>query len=181
MTVTMEQKKAFVKNMADAMKTFKLTPTAQILVISHAAYESGWGTTKQAKEACNIFNVSRGSWKGKTMAGGDTEYKRDAGGKLVLGADGRPIVTKINQAWRFYSTLAEAVADYFKLLSYARYRPAYAALKGGDSTRFIELLGPDRAHENPPIGGYYTQETQVYLRNFSAVASEVSAILTGSV
>jgi hypothetical protein len=156
-------KHCFVKNVAECVRTFPAN--TQILIIAHAAYESGWGKTKQAQQAFNLFNVSAGSsWKGPTMEGGDLEF----------GAGG---VKKIVQKWRCYGSMGEAVGDYLHLLELPRYLPARAALMDGDGARFIEWLGPDRAHQNPPLGGYFTLSTTTYLRCFSAVVAEVTALI----
>lgn len=164
MTVSAWDKHCFVKNMAECVRSHPAK--TQILVIAHAAYESGWGTLRQAKQAFNVFNLTAGSrWSGPVMEGGDTEYSP---GKAVK---------QIVQKWRCYGSLQEAVDDYFHFLEAPRYLPARAALLDGDGARFIEWLGPDRSHQVPPLGGYYTLPTVQYLRGFSAVVAEVTALV----
>ena len=157
-------KHSFVRTLAECVKTYPAR--TQILIIAHAAMESGWGVTTQARRAFNYFNVSAGSsWKGPVQEGGDLEYTADGQCK------------RITQKWRCYGDCKEAVADYIRLLQLPRYLPAYAALMDGDAARFIEWLGPDRAHHKPPFGGYFTLPTMTYLRNFSAVVAEVTALV----
>lgn len=126
------------------------TRAARILA-AQAALESGYGSTRQWREGFNFGNVSKGSWTGPTLAGGDTEY--DAAGN----------VKKITQAWRKYGSLAEAVSDFFKLLSWSRYVPARDALMRGDANGFAEKL---RA------GGYYTAPLAEYQ---AGIRSAISA------
>jgi len=135
------------------------------IVVAHSAYESGWGSTRQAREARNVFNVSAGArWTGPTLAGGDLEY---SGGQ----------VRKITQRWRCYATDTEAVRDYLQLLQLRRYQPAHEALVACDADRFMRMLGPDRAAERPPVGGYYTLPTARYAAEFAAVLEQVRAAL----
>lgn len=164
MAVSAWDKHSFAKNVAECIRS--LPAKTQMLVVAHAALESGWGTTTQARRAFNIFNLSAGSsWHGPTMAGGDLEYS----------ADGK--VTKITQQWRCYGSFQEAVDDYLHLLQLPRYLPAHAALMDGDGPRFVEWLGPDRSHQVPPVGGFYTLPTASYLRGFHAVLAEVAALI----
>lgn len=159
-----EKKLRFVQDLAACVRS--LPARSQILVIAHAAYESGWGCTPQAK-VWNLFNLTAGkSWKGPIMSGGDLEY-----------TPGNPVAKKIVQEWRCYPALTNAVNDYLKLLEYPRYLPARAALLDGDAARFVEYLGPDRASEKPPIGNFYTLPTTKYLRGYSAVLAEVTALI----
>lgn len=106
------------------------------IVAAQAALESGYGKTQAFREGWNFGNLSAGSsWKGPTIAGGDLEY--DAAGN----------VKSIRQAWRKYGSLAEAVSDYFALLSFTRYRGARDALMRGDADGFAAKLRE---------GGYFT-------------------------
>jgi len=163
-TVSAWDKHMFVRTIAECVKT--LPPRTQIMICAHAAMESGWGTTTQARQAFNYFNLTAGSsWKGTVMEGGDLEYSQD--GKCK----------RITQKWRCYGDCREAVDDYLKLLQLPRYLPAYAALMDGDVGRFIEWLGPDRSHQTPPFGGFFTLPTVSYLRSFSAVLAEVGALV----
>ena len=164
MAVSAWDKHSFVRTIAECVKSYPAR--TQIIICAHAAYESGWGQTRQARQAFNFFNITAGSlWKGPVMDGGDTEY--DAAGN----------VKRIVQKWRCYGSCEEAVSDYLQFLQRPRYLPAHAALMDGDVGRFVEWLGPDRAHQNPPIGGYYTLPTAQYMRGFNAVVAEVTAVI----
>jgi flagellum-specific peptidoglycan hydrolase FlgJ len=164
-----DHRAAYIARLLVALDQFEARPPAPAwpLILAHAAYESGWGRTRQAKQARNHFNLSAGStWRGPTLAGGDTEYR-----------PGSSTPVRITQLWRIYRTDAEAIADYLRLLTARRYRPAREALWAGDAESFVRLLGPDRAGEQPPVGGYYTLPTAEYLTGFTAVLAEVRAHL----
>jgi flagellar protein FlgJ len=134
------------------------------LVVAHAAYESGWGSARAASGR-NYFNLTAGSrWRGRIVQGPDLEY-----------SDG--VVKRITQRFRAYDSDAEAVRDYLAFLSMPRYRPAREALVAGDALRFVQLLGPDRSRETPPVGGYYTLPTARYAAEFAAVLEQVRAAL----
>jgi flagellum-specific peptidoglycan hydrolase FlgJ len=177
--VTPEWKRSMIARLAQAMGGLGLSARTQAIIIAHAMFESGWGTLSQVASAHNWFNITAGGkyaptstmpwlWNGPTIAGGDTEY--DAQGN----------VKKITQQWRVYASDAQAVQNYLDVLKMGRYLPARAALLQGDYISFIYLLGPDQSRANPPIGGYYTLPSAQYLQRFSAVYSEVIAIITGS-
>lgn len=109
---------------------------------AQAVLETGGGQTRAWREGWNFGNVSRGSWAGPVIPGGDLEY--DAAGN----------VTRIGQEWRKYASLAAAVEDLFELLGWARYRPARTALLAGDAAGYVREL---RA------GGYFTAPLGDYL------------------
>lgn len=139
----------------------QLSTEARVLALAHATMESGWGVTRQAREAYNVWNLTAGSaWRGPTMAGGDTEY--DAQGNV------RPIT----QAWRVYGSMGAAVRDYWAFLgptaNRGRYVAARAALERGDAVAFAQELY--RA-------GYYTLPPARYAEQLGAVVRSVSAAL----
>lgn len=96
-------KKKFVDGLfAVVTQELPQVPVAgRVLIVAHAAYESGWGQLENARaNTNNIFNVTAGkSWRGPTSKGTDTE-------------NGKPIV----QVWRKYSSINEAVRDYWSFL-----------------------------------------------------------------
>lgn len=160
---------AYLARLLVALDQLEAKPPAQAwpLILAHAAYESGWGRTRQAMRARNHFNISAGaSWRGPTIEGGDTEYR-----------PGSSTPARIVQQWRVYASDREAIGDYLTLLGARRYRPAREALWAGDAEAFVRALGPDRAHESPPVGGYYTLPTAEYLTGFLAALAEVRAHL----
>lgn len=166
MSPLIDPRAAYLARLLVALDQLEAKPPAQAwpLILAHAAYESGWGRTRQAKQARNHFNISAGaSWRGPTLAGGDTEYR-----------PGSSTPARIVQQWRVYESDAAAIYDYLRLLTARRYRPARMALWAGDAEPFVRLLGPDRA---PAVGGYYTLPTAEYLAGFTAVLAEVRAHL----
>lgn len=165
-TTTDAQKAAFVKRLSAATDGLGLSGRTRIIIITHAAFESGWGFSQGAR-VNNFFNISSGrSWKGKTITGADTEYAPGVN-------QPKPIV----QHWRVYDSDADAIKDYLDVLTYARYLPARAALIDGDPEGFVRLLGPDRANDKPPVGGYYTLPTNRYLAGFNEKMSEVMKLV----
>lgn len=162
MTVSAWDKDQFVKLIGECVTGYPLA--TREMIIAHAAFESGYGTSTASK-VNNYFNVSAGSsWKGATFDGPDLEY-------------GRGSVKKIVQKWRVYDSAKECVEDYLALLGKERYVLAKCALMDGNAEQFIDYLGPDRAHQVPPVGGYFTLATKVYLRSFLRVLAEVQAIM----
>lgn len=145
--------------MAAARTLPNLTPAARELLVAHAAFESGFGNATAARVGHNIFNVTAGSsWAGPTYTdvGGDTEYTADG-------------VKRITQVWRVYGSLDEAVADYWRLLSWTRYRPARTALEQGNLSSFTAALY---------AGGYFTLPVALYTARLGAVQLEVKGYLS---
>jgi hypothetical protein len=164
--VIIDPRAAYLARLLVALDQLEAKPPAQAWppILAHAAYESGWGRTRQAMRARNHFNISAGaSWRGPTIEGGDTEYR-----------PGSSTPARIVQQWRVYASDREALGDYLTLLGARRYRPAREALWVGDAESFVRLLGPDRA---PAVGGYYTLPTAEYLAGFVAELAEVRAHL----
>jgi flagellum-specific peptidoglycan hydrolase FlgJ len=111
------------------------TKAAEI-VAAQAALETNWGSTPAWKQGWNFGNITAGSsWTGPVVEGGDTEP--NAAGVYV----------PITQRFRKYGSLAEAVSNYFTLLSWPGYQPARDALFRGDANGFAAQLRQ---------GGYYT-------------------------
>lgn len=134
----------------------RLNATAQQIVAAHAALESGWGASKPARLGYNVFNVTRTKSDTRpVIESGDLEC--DESGKCA----------PITQRFAKYNTLAEALADYFRLLSTAKYVAALARLEVGDPTGFIAELRR---------GGYFTLPLDEYQRRFSGVLARVARI-----
>lgn len=125
------------------------------IVAAQGALESGWGSTRQWREGFNFANISKGSWTGPTIGGGDLEY--DASGKAK----------SITQQWRKYSSLAEAVSDFITLLSWSRYQPARTALFAGDAALYAQKLRD---------GGYYTAPVEQYQAGLAAALSAADRV-----
>ncbi|MDC9603583.1 flagellar assembly peptidoglycan hydrolase FlgJ [Xenorhabdus griffiniae] len=80
-----------------------------LLIIAQAALESGWGQreilTAEGKPSHNLFGIKAGKhWKGPVTNIMTTEY-----------IDGEP--KKMQDSFRVYSSYAEAITDYVKLLT----------------------------------------------------------------
>jgi flagellum-specific peptidoglycan hydrolase FlgJ len=128
---------------------------AQQIVAAHAALESGWGASKPAKLGFNIFNVTRPRSDSRPIIeSGDLECN-DSG-----------VCAPVVQRFAKYSSLSEALAEYFRLLSTPRYAVALGRLEAGDSTGFVSELRR---------GGYFTLPLEEYQRRFSGVLSSVQA------
>lgn len=163
--LVLSAKARWVRDMYDAIAAElpQLSPSSRLLVLAHAAYESGWGTAKAARRGHNVFNITAGSaWTGPAWddVGGDTEY--DAAGN----------VTRITQRWRIYGSLREAVADYWRFLgpnaNRGRYVNARAALERGDLSDFgVKLYA----------AGYFTLPPQKYVTQLAAVFELAKVVL----
>jgi len=165
---TTSTKEEFVRAVmsAAAAADASLSTETRALLAAWAAHESGWGKTKQAKLGNNIFNVSKGSWTGPTIAGGDTEYEA-----------GSNEAKKITQQWRQYATLEAAISDLLALLKnsrYINYREAHVALLDGQQS-FATRLGVferingtvTRVENRPDTAGFYTQPRSEYQKGIN--------------
>jgi hypothetical protein len=172
MAISDAEKQAFIERMMVGIVPirYKLETAPWILVLAHGAYESAWGRCIAARIGANFFNICAGNyWSGKTVAGADLEYRYVPGSPVPIG---KPI--PITQKFRSYPSDTAGINDYLIFLSgMPRYQPAYARLIAGDEIGFVRLLGPDRAHEKPPVGGYYTLPTSEYLKSFGDVLKQV--------
>ena len=132
-----------------------LKESAQHLLFAHAAMECGWGTAKAYRHGYNFGNITAGpAWQGAKWldVGGDLEYRDDG------------TIKTIDQWWRAYSTLDDAVADYWDFLgpsqNRGRYVKARNALVNGDAISFAIELSK---------AGYYTLPAQEYARRLGQV------------
>ena len=158
-------KREFVCSLIDAFPAFSpLSAESRLFVIAQAALESGWGNTPQSA-VHNVLNVTAGSQEhGRAHSWPEPR-------PVLIGADTEPDghggwVT-IHQYWRAYDSIESAIADYMRLLEWPRYQPARDALLAGRGEAFIDYLGPDRLHLDPPIGGYFTMPSRAYLNGWT--------------
>lgn len=172
---TPKQKEDFTRMVMSAAT--RVQPQAlfetRLLLTAWAAHESGWGLTRQALRASNLWNVSAGpSWKGPVMAGGDTEY-----------APGQQGAKRITQQWRLYTSTDAALQDLLRLLRGSRflnYREGYEELQRGQSD-FAMKLGVFerqggtvvRVDNRPESGSYYTMPRSEYQRGLVTMLDEV--------
>lgn len=156
---TQSERAEFVAKLLECPTVQAMEPKTRLIVVAHAAYESGWGVTRQAREDFNVFNVTAGSsWTGPTSRGMDLEYNKQGGHR------------KIEQKWRCYESLDAAVVDYLALLRKPRYEATHVmeSLLAGHETKFI--LGLSAA-------GYFTLPYREYFRTFNSVMNLVEKII----
>lgn len=170
-------KTTFVRVLSKAFDAIPALPAcARTPLIAMAALESGWGTTAQAVTANNYWNLSAGSQEhGRSSTWPEPR-------PVMIGLDKEPDGKggwrTVHQYWRVYDSPLEGVEDFLRAMTWPRYRAAGAALQAGNGELFIEYLGPDRAHQKPPIGGWYTLPTDHYLVGWRSCRAEVEAILS---
>jgi flagellum-specific peptidoglycan hydrolase FlgJ len=121
---------------AISVELAQLSPAAQRLVLAHAAYESGFGTARAAVRGNNVFNITAGSaWSGETWT--------DVAGDEAFDSQGNSL-GRIDQVWRVYGSINEAVRDYWQFLgpsaNRGRYATARAALEQADLSLFAARL-----------------------------------------
>lgn len=154
-----------------------LSARTRMLLAAWAAYESGWGKTRQAQKGFNLWNISAGrSWTGPVLPGSDTEYQ-----------PGTTEVKKITQRWRQYGSPAEAVADMLSFLSnspYSNYRQAYQQLLSGDPSfaSTLGLFGRDSSGKvtlNQPSGtaSFYTKPRDEYQGTINKLVAEADRLV----
>lgn len=143
----------FVDAIRETLGATGLDVAGQQIVVAHAALESGWGESRPAKLGYNVFNVTRTASDSRPIIeSGDLE------------CDAQGVCRPITQRFAKYTSLAEALAEYFKLLSGPRYAAALVRLRVGDSAGFVTELRR---------GGYFTLPLDEYLGRFSGVLASV--------
>lgn len=150
-------KLAWLQTLNEQVKRFlpSLKDSARRLLLAHAALESGWGTANAYRHGYNFGNITAGSqWKGAKWV--------DHHGDLVYLPDGTSRI--IDQEWRAYSSLNDALADYWSFLgptqNGGRYVKARHFLEDGDAIRFCLEL-----HDR----GYYTLPSSEYSHRLGRV------------
>ncbi len=132
-----------------------LSAAAQNLVLVHAAYESGFGAARAAKEGNNLFNLTAGAyWTGPVISAGDLEYAADG------------TVKNISQRFRAYPSVEAGLRDYWTFLGFPRYADARARLASGDSIGFLSKLRQ---------GGFFTLPLDRYVTGFQSIERQVQA------
>ena len=125
-------------HLADAQSAgarFHLNP---IILLAQAALESGWGTSRLAREANNHFGItgygaSNAFWHGGRVT---ARYKR---GELLF--------RRYDSARNSYLDFARLLADYAKTIAYS---PYISELNGDNRERYRETL-VQLCHEIEPI------------------------------
>jgi len=169
-----------LKNKAEWAKfvfaeTTALFPTlpvkSRIIIVAHAAYESGWGQGNRAvREANNLFNVTAGSqWHGDTLVvpNADLSYNVAECTRLnrpmVVQINGKP-ACRIDQTWRKYASYRDSLTDYWSFLG-GRYIVARDALAAGDVAGFVNGLYAK---------GYFTLAPDEYLNQLASMVDSVA-------
>lgn len=140
----------------------QLSVASQLMVTAHACYESGWGTLNHLARTKNPFNVTAGdAWikAGKPIfaqKNADKEY--DAAGN----------VKTIDQNWRVYGSMTDAVKDYWAFLGGQRYeaQAVRSYLMAADVDGFVRALSAAR---------YFTLPVDQYLADFRSVLGRVKS------
>jgi flagellum-specific peptidoglycan hydrolase FlgJ len=180
MSLTPEQQ-AFVSSVVRAALAAKPGITIQSagLLAAWACHESGWGKSNPARKAYNFWNVSKGSWTGPVIPGGDTEY--------VVGSTAPP--KKITQLWRAYSSAEESIKDLFNFLEkkpgFVNYKEAAGLLMKGDES-FATALGVlDRDSKGAIVrvdnrkgtAGFYTLPRKDYQKGVSDLWNKIAGFV----
>lgn len=141
-----------------------LPAKSKVIMVAHALHESGWNKGRAAINANNWWNITAGpAWKGETFLAvdGDRSYAASDCTRLKrpmsFKDDKGRAYCKIDQLWRKYPTLNDAVRDYWDFLgpgqNRGRYLEARNALEAGDVTAFARELKK---------AGYYTADQTEY-------------------
>ena len=169
----------------------QLSTKSKLIIIAHAAYESGWGQAAKhlALGTNNIFNVTKGSvartgqWDGTTVTQPDADWEYYQEGKTypVAPPPGSPWVVdpkngqyrrRIPQVWRKYPNYRTAILDYWDFLgpnqNGGRYVAARAALEAGDLTTFGNALYK---------AGYFTLPPGEYVASMTKMLDSVQKVM----
>ena len=102
---------AFIDKVAEpAQKDYERTSVFPSLVIAQAILESGWGKSKLAVEANNLFGM-RGEYNGSSVMGSDDDVDKDGNRHPVM------------IPFRKYPSFAESMQDHGATLMKDRYLP----------------------------------------------------------
>lgn len=145
---------------------------SRAMIVAQALSESGWNTGAAARNGNNWFNIiATPAWTGETWVAvnGDRSYTPSTCKKLdrpmsKKDAKGRAYCL-IDQTWRKYPTINDAVRDYWRVLSQSRYNAARAALEAGDIDNFAAKLRE---------GGYYDAPLEEYRANLNSLVASVT-------
>lgn len=152
----------FVAQMRQAMSLElpQLNRSGRQLMVAHAAYESGFGNGRAFRMGWNFGNITAGSsWKGNAWV--------DSGGDTEVSASGA--VKTIDQKWRAYPTLQDAVRDYWAFLGGSRYLDARNVLEHSNG------LDADAFAANLRSGGYFTLQLAKYQNGLASTLAQVAS------
>lgn len=160
-----EQQKLWGAALLDSVerKLPMLSYQAALLVVAHAAHESGFGRCNAWKRGFNAWNLTAGpAWTGAKW----TEVNGDTDGK------GNPIT----QTWRAYGSMDDAVADYWLFLgptaNRGRYVRARDALSHVDVNAFVRELHNAGFFTANPVG--YLAAVQTIFKGLGGVTEDIT-------
>ncbi len=133
----------------------------QAILISQAGHESGFGSSRLAREGHNFWNLTAGSkWTGGTITSADLEYGKSGG---------QP--KKITSAFRKYASDKEGIADMLRFIGPGtRYTTAWENLIAGKRDGYLAALRE---------AGFFTQPIDLYTKAVSQSMASVISALTG--
>jgi flagellar protein FlgJ len=111
-------------------------------ILAQAMLETGWGRSRirhdDGRDSFNVFGIKAGpGWGGDRVVRGTVEFE-----------DG--VMVQRREAFRAYTSYAEAFEDYVNLLGGRRYQPVRAA--GADPVQFAAALQESRYATDPQYG-----------------------------
>lgn len=137
-----------------------LSPSAQQLLVAHAALECGWGQASAWRHGFNFGNLTAGAgYQGASWTEPDADWEYAADGSRK----------RIPQTWRAYATVGDALLDYWHFLGWPRYRPARDSLVDGNLSSFVSRL-----HQ----GGYFTLPAMEYQARLEQCLYQVQRCLS---
>lgn len=148
-----------------ARKFSFLSEQGKRLVLSHWAYESGFGSSRAAKHGNNLGNLTAGSaWHGDWTPDRWTD----------VGGDSNGLGQRIDQVWRAYPSVDIFATDYWNFLGPAQNHGVYTVARNhiergriGDFAIALRFGGA-RYYELPP---------EKYRRELLGKFDEVSILL----
>lgn len=131
----------FVKWLYPAAKKGEISP---LFVVAQAALETGWG--KSTIGEYNLFGITKGSWKGKTLLVNTTEILSTNTVKFnppeqVMSVTPLPsgkFRYSVKRLFRDYDSLEQCLDDHFAILSKPHFAHAWPHRQ--DAAKFVEQL-----------------------------------------
>lgn len=128
-----------LKMAAPAQAAQAKTKVPASFTVAEAALESGWGRSRLATEANNLFGVKADpSWTGDKLMMDTREYLK---GEWIM----------IPAPWRVYPDLEACIEDHDAFLEHPRYAHCFETTDGEDFARAVQAAGyatdPDYAEK----------------------------------
>lgn len=121
-------KRAFLASIGpDAARVAASTGADLVALLTHAALESDWGTSRLSTDGYNLFGIKKGStWKGATITFPTQEYR-----------NGRYVTE--SAAFRRYASYQQSFLDLLSLLERV-YPTSYKAITTGNRETYFRSL-----------------------------------------